>query len=86
MFKQKPIKIFYSAQEIRPRDSAIITFFQNLELGKASTMKNVISQSLGQDFVHLNVFETVNQNIPLSLRDMAIFSFSELGARQSLDR
>ena len=49
-------------------------------------MKNVISQSLGLDLVNINVYATVYQNIPLSLRDRAIFIFSEFGARQSLDR
>ena len=37
------------------RDRAIFTFFQILELGKASTEKNVISQSLGLDPVNINV-------------------------------
>ena len=74
-------------------------------------MKNVISQSHGLDLVNINVYATVYQNIPLSLRqshwlhlvdinvyakfhynilyssrDRAIFTFSESGARQSLDR
>ena len=40
-------------------------------------MKNVISQSLGLDLVNINVYATVYQNIPLSLRDRAIFTFSE---------
>ena len=38
-------------------------------------MKNVISQSLGLDLVNINVYATVYQNIPLSLRDRAIFTF-----------
>ena len=38
-------------------------------------MKNVISQSLGPDLVNINVYATVHQNIPLSLRDRAIFIF-----------
>ena len=58
----------------------------NLELGKASTNKNVISQSLGLDLVNINVYAEVYQYIPLSSRDKAIFTFSEFGARQSLDR
>ena len=49
-------------------------------------MKNVISQSLGLDLVNINVYASVYQNIPFSLRDRAIFTFSEFGARQSLDR
>ena len=49
-------------------------------------MNNVILQSLGLDLVNINVYSTVYQNIPLSLRDKAIFTFSEFGAQQSLDR
>ena len=49
-------------------------------------MKNVILQSLGQDLVNINVYAKVYQNIPLNLRGKAIFSFSEFGAPQSLDR
>ena len=49
-------------------------------------MKNVISQSLGLDLVNINVYAKVRQNIPLSLRDRAIFTFSEFVARHSLDR
>ena len=49
-------------------------------------MKYVISQSLGLDLVNINVYTKVYQNIPLSLRDRAIFTFSEFGARQSLDQ
>ena len=40
-------------------------------------MKNVISQSLGLDLVNFNVYAKVCQNIPLSSRDRAIFTFSE---------
>ena len=41
-------------------------------------MKNNISQSLG-----LDVYAEVYQNIRLSSRDKAIFTFSEFGARQA---
>ena len=40
-------------------------------------MKNVISQSLGLFLVNINVYAKVNQNIPLSSRVRAIFTFSE---------
>ena len=53
---------------------------------KPRSMKNVISQSLGLDLVNINVYAKVYQNILLSLRDRAIYAFSEFGARQSLDR
>ena len=48
-------------------------------------MKNDISQSLGLDLDNINVYAEVYQFIPLSSRDTAIFTFSEVGARQSLD-
>ena len=38
-------------------------------------MKNVISQSLRLDLVNINVYATVYQNIPLSSRNRAIFTF-----------
>ena len=43
--------------------------------------KNVISQSLGLVLVNINSNATVYQNIPISLRDRAIFTFSEFGVR-----
>ena len=47
-------------------------------------MKNVISQSLGLDLVNINVYAKVYQNIPLSSRARAIFTFSEYEPRQRL--
>ena len=47
-------------------------------------MKNVISQYLGLDLVNINVYAKVYQNIPLSSRDSAIFTFLEFGPRQRL--
>ena len=47
-------------------------------------MKNVISQSLGLDLVNINVYAKVYQNIPLSSRDGAIFTFSEFEPPQPL--
>ena len=41
-------------------------------------MKNHISQSLGLDLVNINVYAEVYQNIPLSSRDKAIFTFQNL--------
>ena len=49
-------------------------------------MKNVFSQSFGPDLVNINVYAKVYQNIPHSLRDRAIITFSEFGTRQSLDQ
>ena len=73
--------IFFTVQEIGP-----FSLFQNLALGKASTDKNVSSQSLGLDLVNINVNAKVYQNIPHSSRDRAIFTFSEFGTRQILSR
>ena len=81
MCMQNFITIFFTVLQIGP-----FSLFQNLELSKASTDKNVISQSLGLDLVNINVYAKVYQNIPLSSRDRAIFTFSEFGTRQSLDR
>ena len=81
MCMQNFITIFHSVQEIGP-----FSLFQNLKLGKASTDENVISQSLGLDLVNINVYTKVYQNIPLISRGRAIFTFSEFGARQSLDQ
>ena len=63
-------KIFFTILEIGP-----FSLFQNLELGKASTDKNVSWQSLGLDLVNINVYAKVYQNIPLNSRNMAIFTF-----------
>ena len=41
-------------------------------------MENDISQSLGLDLDNINVYTEVYQYIPLSSRDKAIFTFSEL--------
>ena len=78
---QNFITIIFTVQEIGP-----FSHFQNLELGKASIDKNISSQSLGLDLVNINVYANVYHNIPLSSRDRAIFTFSEFGTRQSLDR
>ena len=79
MYMQNFIIIYHSVQEIGP-----FSLFQNLELGKASTEKNVISQSLGLDLVNINVYAKVYQNISLNSRDRAIFTFSEFEPRQRL--
>ena len=76
---QNFITIFFTVLEIRP-----FSLFQNLELGKASTIKNVSSQSLRLDLVNINVYAKVYQNIPLCSRDRAFFTFSEFEPRQRL--
>ena len=67
---QNFITIFHSVQGIGP-----FSLFQNLELDKASTDKNVSLQSLGLDLVNINVYTKVYQNILLSSRDRANFHF-----------
>ena len=63
------------------------SLFQNLELGTVSTdKKNVSLTSPGLDLVNINVYAKVYQNVPLSSRDRAIFTFSEFSTWQSLDR
>ena len=81
MCMQNFITIFFTVLQIGP-----FSLFQNLELGKASTKKNVSSQSLGLHLVNINFYAKVYQHIPLSSRDRAIFTFSKFGTRQSLDR
>ena len=61
-------------------------FFRIWSSSKRRPMKNDISQSLGLVLDNINVYTEVYQKIPLSSRDEAIFTFSEFGARQSLDR
>ena len=73
--------IFHSVQEIGP-----FSLFQNWSSAKPRPMKNDVSESLGLDLDNINVYADVYQNIPLSSRDKAIFTFSEFGARQNLDR
>ena len=47
-------------------------------------MKTVISRSLELDLININVYAKVYQNIPLSSKDRAIFTFSEFEPRQRL--
>ena len=49
-------------------------------------MKNVISQSLELDLVNINVYAKDYQNIPLSSRDRAIFTFFSLFQNLALDK
>ena len=62
----------------------IFHFFRIWSSTKPRPMKNIISQSLGLDRVNINVCANVYQNIPLSSRDRAIFTFSEFEPRQRL--
>ena len=81
MCMQNFITIFHSVQEIA---KGPFHFFRIWSSAKPRPMKNVISQSLGLDLVNINVYAKVYQNIPLSSRDRAIFTFSEFEPRQHL--
>ena len=70
MFMQNFITIFFTVLQRGP-----FSLFQNLELGKASTDKNVSLQPLGLNLVNINVYAKVYQNISLSSRDILIFTF-----------
>ena len=80
MCMQNFITIFHSVS----RDRAIFTFFRIWSSAKPRPMKSVISQSLGLDLVSINGYAKVYQNIPLSSRDRAFFTFSEFEPRQRL--
>ena len=73
----------YSTQFKRQRH---YHFFRIWSSAKPRPMKNLISQSLRLYLVNINVYATVYQNIPPSLRDRAIFTFSEFEPRQNLDQ
>ena len=85
MFMQNFITIFHSAQELGPF-SLFSEFGARQDLDR---WKNVISQSLGLDLVNINVYAKVYQNIPLSSRDWAIFTFFQnlaLGKASTKDK
>ena len=71
MCMQNFITIFPTVLEIWP-----YSHFQNLELGKASTDKKC--QFAGLDLVNINIYANVYQNITLSSRDRAIFTFFQI--------
>ena len=68
MRMQNFITIFFTVQEIGP-----FSLFQDLELGEASTIKNVSSQSLGLDLFNINVY-TKFIKIFHSVQEIGLFS------------
>ena len=82
--RDRPVSLFSEFEPRQNLDQSQMSF-HNL-IGYILPMKNVISQSLGLDLVNINVYPKVYQNIPLSSRERAIFTFSEFGTRQNLDR
>ena len=81
---QNFITIFHSVQEIGPFSFFFFFFFRIRSSAKPRPLKNLISQSLGLDFVNINFYAKVYQNIPLNSRVRAIFTFSEFEPRQRL--
>ena len=69
---QNFISIFFTVPEIGP-----FSLFQNLELGKALTDKKCQFAISWARPININVYAKVYQNIPVSSRDRAIFTFSE---------
>ena len=80
MCMQNFITIFFTVLEKGPFS---LFFFRIWSSAKPRPIKNISSQSLRLDLVNINVYAKVYQNIPLSSRDRAIFTFSN---RQCLDR
>ena len=82
MCMQNFIKIYQKVQETRP----VSLFFRICTSAKPRPIPNVIWQFLWLHLVNINVHAKFHHNIPLCSRDRAIFTFSEFGARQSLDQ
>ena len=61
-------------------------FFRIWTSSKTQPISNVIWQSHGVHLVNIIVYAKFHHNIPLSSRDSAIITFSEFGARHSLDQ
>ena len=87
---------FYRSIPKGSRDRACFTFFlfffffffffRICTSAKLRPIPNVIWQSHWLNLVNINVYAKFHHNILHSSRDRAIFTFSEFGARQSLDR
>ena len=82
------IKLFAKSYQNIPNGLRVnFHFFQNLNLGKTSTNpKCHLTISWAISCQYTNVYAKFHHNIPLSSRDRAIFTFSDFGARQNLDR
>ena len=67
--------------------SAIVSLFSDFEPWKKLNHSQMsFDKSRGVHLVNINVSAKFHHNIPLSSRDSAIITFSEFGARQSLDQ
>ena len=62
-----------------------LTFFRIWTAAKTQPISSVIWQSHGVHLVNINEYAKFHHNIPLSLRDRAIFTFSEFGARPMIN-
>ena len=81
MCMQNFITILHSVQEKAP-----LSLFQNLELGKASTNEKCHFATSWARSCQYQCLRKSLSKYSTQLRDRAIFTFSEFGARQSLDR
>ena len=82
MCMQNFIIIFFTVLEIGP-----FSLFQDLELGKGSTDKKCqLAISWARSCQYQCLRKSLSKYSTDSSRDRAIFTFSEFGTRQSLDR
>ena len=80
---QNFIKIFQKVQEVGP--FSLFLFFQNLDLGKASTNDKWHLTSPWARSCQYQLYAKFHHNIPLSSRNRVAFTFSEFGPRRSLN-
>ena len=75
------IKIYQKVQGIGP-----VSLFSEFEPRQNLDLSQISFDSVIQHLVNINVYAKFHHNILHSSRDRVIFTFSEFGARQSLDR
>ena len=81
MGMQNFIKIYQKVQGIGP-----VSLFSEFEPRKNLDLSQISFDNLILHLVNINVYATFHHNILHCSRDRVIFTFSEFGARQSLDR
>ena len=72
--------------DVKYHFAIVSLFFRIWTSAKTQPISNVIWQSHGVHLVNINVYAKFHHNIPLRSRDSVIITFSEFGARQSLDQ
>ena len=83
-----PVSLFSEFEPWKNLDLSQISFdisFDNL-IGYILSISMCMQIFITIFLVNINVYAKAYQNIPLSSRDRAIFTFSEFGTRQSLER